>query len=66
MRIYFASDLHLGAPYIADRVEHERRIVRWLDSIEADVDELYLLGDVFDYWFEYRTGVSRGCTRCVG
>ena len=63
MRIYFASDLHLGAPYIADRVEHERRIVRWLDSIEADVDELYLLGDVFDYWFEYNTVVPRGYVR---
>ncbi len=61
--IYFASDLHLGAPYIADRQAHEARIVRWLDSISADCEALYILGDVFDYWFEYRTVIPRGFVR---
>ena len=61
--IYFASDFHLGAPYIADRKAHEARIVRWLDSIEADCEALYILGDIFDYWFEYRTVIPRGFVR---
>lgn len=62
-KIYFASDLHLGAPYIPDNREHEARIVAWLDSIRPDAEALYLLGDVFDYWFEYRTVVPRGHVR---
>lgn len=62
-KLYFASDLHLGAPCIADRRAHERRIVGWLESISADARALYLLGDVFDYWFEYRTVIPRGFVR---
>ena len=62
-KVYFASDLHLGAPYIADHHAHERRIVRWLDSIKADASALYILGDIFDYWFEYKTVVPRGFVR---
>lgn len=61
--IYFASDFHLGAPYIADKRAHEARIVKWLDSIAPDCEALYVLGDVFDYWFEYRTVIPKGFVR---
>jgi UDP-2,3-diacylglucosamine hydrolase len=65
-KIYFASDFHLGVPDEASSLEREKRIVRWLDSIEKDCEELYLLGDVFDFWFEYRTVVPRGHVRLLG
>lgn len=62
-KVYFASDLHLGAPYITYHREHEARIVRWLDAIKPDAQALYILGDVFDYWFEYKTVIPRGFVR---
>lgn len=62
-KVYFASDLHLGAPYITNHREHEARIVRWLDTIKPDAQALYILGDVFDYWFEYKTVIPRGFVR---
>ncbi len=65
-RVYFLSDLHLGAKYIADPVAHERRVVDFLHSIEADAQELYLLGDVLDYWYEYKYVVPRGFVRFFG
>ncbi len=65
-KIYFASDFHLGAPYISNRRQHEERIVSWLRSIEDDATDLYLLGDVFDYWFEYKSVVPRGYVRFLG
>lgn len=66
MAVYFISDLHLGARYIADPRGHERRVVRFLDAIRADAEELYLLGDILDYWYEYRTVVPRGYVRFFG
>jgi UDP-2,3-diacylglucosamine hydrolase len=66
MKIYFASDLHLGAPYITDHRAHETRIVRWLDKIKADADVIYFLGDIFDYWFEYKHVAPRGFVRFLG
>jgi len=63
---YFISDLHLGASYIADRHAHERRIVSWLRSIEPEAKAVYLLGDVLDYWYEYREVVPRGYVRFLG
>ena len=65
-KIYFASDVHLGAPTIADPSEHERRFVRWLDSIKASASEIYLLGDIFDFWFEYKKAIPRGYSRFIG
>lgn len=65
-KIYFASDFHLGAPDYTKSLERERRIVQWLDSIKSSAEELYLLGDVFDFWFEYRTVVPRGFVRLLG
>ena len=65
-KIYFISDLHLGATYDNQSRAKERRVVDWLQSIEDDVSELYMLGDVLDYWFEYRTVVPRGYIRFFG
>lgn len=64
--VYFLSDLHLGARYIDRPREAEKRVVRFLDSIKNDADQLYLVGDVLDYWFEYRYAVPRGYVRFFG
>ena len=66
MRTYFISDLHLGAPYFADSREAERRVVSFLESIREDADAIYLLGDILDYWYEYRYVVPRGFVRFFG
>ncbi len=63
---YFISDVHLGANYFADQRAHEERVVAFLRSIEADAKALYLLGDILDYWYEYRTVVPRGYVRFFG
>ena len=65
-RTYFLSDVHLGASYIADRRGHEKRLVAFLDSISQDACNLFLLGDILDYWFEYKTVVPRGYVRFFG
>lgn len=65
-RTYFISDVHLGASYIKDARAHENRVVSFLRSIEGDAKALYLLGDILDYWFEYRTVVPRGYVRFFG
>lgn len=66
MKAYFLSDLHLGAPYFADSREAEKRVVAFLDSIKDDAEVLYLLGDILDYWYEYRYVVPRGFVRFFG
>ncbi len=63
---YFLSDLHLGASYIADGHEAERRVVRWLRSVAPTARAIYLVGDVLDYWFEYRAVVPKGFARFFG
>lgn len=63
---YFLSDFHLGAKYIPDRMEQERTITRFLDSIKDDARDIYLLGDILDYWYEYRYVVPRGYVRFFG
>jgi UDP-2,3-diacylglucosamine hydrolase len=66
-KIYFVSDVHLGAPALKhNNREREMLFVKWLDSIKNDVAELYLLGDIFDFWFEYKKVVPRGFTRVLG
>jgi len=65
-KIYFASDFHLGIPDYASSLEREKKIVRWLDTIKKDAAEIYLLGDVFDFWFEYGSVVPRGFVRLLG
>lgn len=64
--IYFISDIHLGAKYILNPRQHEQRVVDFLDTIASDATELYLLGDILDYWFEYRNVVPRGYVRFFG
>jgi UDP-2,3-diacylglucosamine pyrophosphatase LpxH len=64
--IYFASDVHLGAPTIQNHREHEKRFVAWLDHIKPTAKAIYLLGDIFDFWFEYKKVVPRGHTRLLG
>lgn len=63
---YFLSDLHLGAPYMRDTRENELRVVAFLDYIKNKADSLYLLGDILDYWYEYRYVVPRGYVRFFG
>lgn len=65
-KIYFASDFHLGIPNKESSLDREKRIVRWLDEIKEDAKEIYLVGDIFDFWFEYKTVVPRGYTRLLG
>ncbi|MDE6267297.1 MAG: UDP-2,3-diacylglucosamine diphosphatase [Muribaculaceae bacterium] len=63
---YFLSDLHLGASYITDRRKHERKVVEFLRSLKHTASQVFLLGDVLDYWYEYRTVVPRGHIRFFG
>lgn len=63
---YFISDLHLGADYLKQPLDAERRVVRFLDSIKDDAESIYFVGDVLDYWFEYRYAVPRGFVRFFG
>jgi UDP-2,3-diacylglucosamine hydrolase len=65
-KIFFASDFHLGLKTGAEPLEREKRVVTWLKSIAADAQEIYLLGDVFDFWWEYKRVVPRGFTRFLG
>jgi UDP-2,3-diacylglucosamine hydrolase len=65
-KLYFASDFHLGAGTYAGSREKESRLVRWLDTIKADAAEVFLMGDVFDFWFEYKTVVPKGHIRFLG
>ncbi len=64
--IYFASDFHLGVPEAASSLKREKLICKWLDTIKHDAAEIYLVGDVFDFWFEYRYVVPKGFTRLLG
>ncbi len=66
MKIYFASDFHLGVDANLSSRQRERQIIRWLDTIREDATELFLVGDLFDFWYEYRTVVPRGFTRLLG
>ena len=65
-KIYFSSDNHLGAPTQAESLPREKTFVNWLDSIKHDAEVIFLLGDLFDFWFEYRTVVPKGFVRTLG
>ena len=64
--VYFLSDAHLGSLAIEHGRMHERRIVRFLDSIKLKAEAIYLLGDLFDFWNEYKMVVPKGYTRFLG
>ncbi len=64
--IYFLSDFHLGVPNYESSLEREKNVVRFLDSIKNSASEIYLVGDIFDFWFEYKTVAPRGFVRLLG
>jgi len=64
--IYFISDFHLGVPNYTSSIEREKRIVTFLNSIQHHVTELYLMGDLFDFWFEYKYVAPKGYIRLLG
>ncbi|GLB53502.1 UDP-2,3-diacylglucosamine hydrolase [Neptunitalea chrysea] len=65
-KIYFASDNHLGAPNKKDSIVREHKFVQWLDEVKKDAAAIFLLGDLFDFWFEYKTVVPKGFVRVLG
>ncbi len=65
-KIYFASDFHLGIPNYEQSLAREKKIVRWLDLVSADADQIYLMGDLFDFWYEYKKVVPQGYVRIQG
>ncbi len=65
-KIYFASDFHLGVPDYESSIVREKLIVKWLDEIKQDAEEVFLMGDLFDFWFEYKTAVPKGFVRLQG
>lgn len=65
-KVYFASDFHLGAPNYEKSLVREKRICAWLDEIKNDCLELFLVGDIFDFWFEYKHTIPKGFVRLQG
>ena len=65
-KVFFASDFHLGVPDTVRSLEREKKIVRWLSSIQAEAQVIFLVGDIFDFWFEYRHAIPRGYIRLQG
>ncbi|MEO9872454.1 UDP-2,3-diacylglucosamine diphosphatase [Ekhidna sp.] len=65
-KIYFASDFHLGAPNEQESLEREKKIVKWLQQISKDAAAIFLVGDLFDFWFEYKSTVPKGHVRFLG
>lgn len=65
-RIFFASDFHLGLDAGSNPLEREKKVVSWLKSIAPEAREIFLVGDVFDFWWEYRHVVPAGFTRFLG
>ncbi len=65
-KTYFISDSHLGVPDVASSLDRERSMVQWLDQVRDDARAIYLLGDIFDFWFEYSTVVPKGFVRLLG
>jgi len=64
--IYFASDQHFGAPTVEKSRIREQKFVKWLEEIKKDADAIFLLGDLFDFWFEYKKAVPKGFVRVLG
>lgn len=65
-KVYFVSDAHLGASALQNNREREKRLTAWLDRIKPDCGVLFLLGDIFDFWFEYKRAVPKGFVRFLG
>ncbi len=65
-KVYFASDQHLGAPNKEKSFPRELKFIHWLNEIKEDAEAIFLLGDLFDFWFEYKTVVPKGFVRVLG
>jgi UDP-2,3-diacylglucosamine hydrolase len=65
-KIYFLSDFHLGAPNAEASLLREKKIIRFLDSIKHDAAEIFIVGDLFDFWYEYKKVVPKGYVRILG
>jgi len=65
-KIYFASDNHLGAPTREESLPREKKFVKWLDEVKDDAAAIFLLGDLFDFWFEYKRVIPKGFSRTLG
>ncbi len=65
-KIYFLSDFHLGAPNAADSLLREKKIIKFLDEIKTDAAEIFIVGDLFDFWYEYKKVVPKGYVRILG
>ena len=65
-KIFFASDFHLGLKAGGDPADREKKVVKWLNSIASEAREIFLAGDIFDFWWEYKLVVPRGFTRFLG
>jgi len=65
-KIYFVSDVHLGVPDYTSSLQREKKLISWLSSIQSDATDLFILGDLFDMWFDYKRVVPRGFTRLFG
>ena len=65
-KIYFLSDFHLGAPNYTESLVREKRIVTFLEEIKNDADQIFILGDLFDFWFEYKKVIPKGFVRILG
>ena len=65
-KIYFLSDFHLGAPDYKSSLEREKVIIQFLDEIKKDASEIFIVGDIFDFWYEYKRVVPKGYVRLLG
>src|SRR5258706_2870583 len=65
-KIYFLSDFHLGAPDYASSLIRERHIIQFLDEIKTDASQIFIVGDLFDFWYEYKNVVPKGYVRILG
>jgi UDP-2,3-diacylglucosamine hydrolase len=65
-KIYFLSDFHLGAPDRESSLKREKTVVEFLDQVMNDAAEIFIVGDIFDFWYEYRKVVPKGYVRLLG
>ncbi len=65
-KIYFASDQHFGIPTHEKSLVREKKFIQWLELVKQDAEAIFLLGDLFDFWFEYKTVVPKGFVRVLG
>jgi len=65
-KIYFISDCHFGVPTHEKSLERERLFILWLDEVKKDAQEIYIMGDLFEFWYEYKTVIQKGYVRLLG